>query len=224
MKRYFHEELEDVRSHLMLMGEKAIANVSLAMRAMAESDIGLAERVKEGDSKIDSIEKQIDVEVTRYISLRAPVARDLRLLFVAIKAAHDLERVGDEAVSIAKRTKKILASGRAMDDLGQLPRMCDLAIGMLRDALRCFIDEDADRAFPICSRDKAVDELNRENLQHYMDRMQRDSTLVQSCTELVFISKSIERIADHAQNIAEEVYYLLTANNLKEVLRGRSKE
>lgn len=221
MKRYFHEELESVRSHLMLMGEKAVANVHLAMRALLESDMGIAERVKEADEKIDSIEKQIDDEVARYISLRAPVARDLRLLFVAIKASHDLERVGDEATSIAKRTKKILAAGRTIDDLCKLPRMCDLAISMLQDALHCFIDEDADRAYPICKRDKEVDELNRENFQHYMERMQKDSSLVQPFTEMVFISKSMERIADHAQNIAEEVYYLLTANTLKEVIRNR---
>ncbi len=221
MKRYFHAELEAVRSHLMLMGEKAIANVNLAMRAMIESDIGIAERVKEADDRIDAIEKQIDDEVARYISLRAPVARDLRLLFVAIKASHDLERVGDEATSIAKRAKKILATGRSIDDLGKLPRMCELAISMLQDALHCFIDEDADRAYPICRRDKEVDELNRENFKRYLELMQNDPSLVQPYTEMVFISKSMERIADHAQNIAEEVYYLLTAKSLKEELRAK---
>ena len=221
MKRYFHEELEAVRSHLMLMGEKAIANVNLAMRAILDSDMALAEKVRESDERIDEIEKQIDDEVARYISLRAPVARDLRLLFVAIKASHDLERVGDEATSIAKRTKKILASGHSLENIGKLPRMCEVAVSMLQDALHCFIDEDADRAYPICSRDKEVDDLNRENFKSFMKLMQTDPNLVQPYTEMVFISKSMERIADHAQNIAEEVYYLLTANTLKEVLRSR---
>lgn len=221
MKRYFHKELEAVRSHLMLMGERAIENVNLAMKALLTSDMALTERVRDADSRIDEIEKQIDDEVARYISLRAPVARDLRLLFVAIKASHDLERVGDEATSIAKRTRKILASGGKIEDLGKLPRMCDLAVGMLHDALLCFIDEDSNRAFSICERDKEVDELNRDNLQHFIDRMKKDSSLVDACTETVFISKAMERIADHAQNIAEEVYYLLTAKSLKDVIRDQ---
>jgi len=108
MKRYFHEELEAVRSHLMLMGEKAADNVNLAMRALIECDLSVAEQVIDADDMVDDIEKQIDDEVARYVSLRAPVARDLRLLFVAVQASHDLERVGDEATSVANRTKKIL--------------------------------------------------------------------------------------------------------------------
>lgn len=215
MKRYFHEELEDVRSHLMLMGEKAIANVNLAMRAMLESDLAIAQEVRDADDRIDEIETQIDDEVARYIGLRAPVARDLRLLFVAIKASHDLERVGDEATSIAKRTQKILKSGRATDELGRLPRMCELAVGMLKDALHCFIDEDSGRAVAICDRDNEVDRLNRENFRFYIELMRKDPEYVPAGTEMVFISKSMERIADHAQNIAEEVYYLLTTRNLR---------
>ncbi|MDQ8198128.1 phosphate signaling complex protein PhoU [Pelagicoccus enzymogenes] len=218
MKRYFHEELEDVRSHLMLMGEKAIANVNLAMRAMLDSDLATAQKVRAADDRIDEIEKQIDDEVARYIGLRAPVARDLRLLFVAIKASHDLERVGDEATSIAKRTAKILKTGRSIDDLGRLPRMCELAVGMLKDALHCFIDEDSRRAIAISERDKEVDSLNRENFRYFLGLMKDNTALVDFATEMVFISKSMERIADHAQNIAEEVYYLLTTQSLKEVI------
>ncbi|MBD5778116.1 phosphate signaling complex protein PhoU [Pelagicoccus sp. NFK12] len=218
MKRYFHEELEDVRSHLMLMGEKAIANVNLAMRAMLDSDLATAQKVRAADDRIDEIEKQIDDEVARYIGLRAPVARDLRLLFVAIKASHDLERVGDEATSIAKRTAKILKTGRSIDDLGRLPRMCELAVGMLKDALHCFIDEDSSRAIAISERDKEVDSLNRENFRYFLGLMKDNTALVDFATEMVFISKSMERIADHAQNIAEEVYYLLTTQSLKEVI------
>ncbi len=221
MKRYFHEELEDVRSHLMLMGEKAIANVNLAMRAMLDSDLATAQKVRKADDRIDEIEKQIDDEVARYIGLRAPVARDLRLLFVAIKASHDLERVGDEATSIAKRTAKILKTGGSTDNLGRLPRMCELAVGMLKDALHCFIDEDSTRAIAISERDEEVDSLNRENFRYFLDMMKSDSNRVDYGTEMVFISKSMERIADHAQNIAEEVYYLLTTRSLKEVIADK---
>lgn len=218
MKRYFHEELEDVRSHLMLMGEKAIANVNLAMKAMIDSDLATAKKVRAADDRIDDIEKQIDDEVARYIGLRAPVARDLRLLFVTIKAANDLERVGDEATSISKRTAKILKSGKAFDDLGRLPRMCELAVGMLKDALHCFIDEDSGRAVAISERDEEVDALNRENFRYFVELMKNDHSAISYCTEMVFISKAMERIADHAQNIAEEVYFLLTTKSLKEAI------
>ncbi len=218
MKRYFHEELEDVRSHLMLMGEKAIANVNLAMRAMLDSDLAMTKQVRAADDRIDDIEKQIDDEVARYIGLRAPVARDLRLLFIAIKASHDLERVGDEATSIAKRTAKILKSGIPTENLGRLPRMCELAVGMLKDALHCFIDEDSTRAVAISERDSEVDALNRENFRYFIEMMKNDSSRVDYGTEMVFISKSMERIADHAQNIAEEVYFLLTTRSLKDVI------
>ncbi|MDG2255701.1 MAG: phosphate signaling complex protein PhoU [Opitutaceae bacterium] len=224
MKRYFHEELEDVRSHLMLMGEKAVESVKLAMQALLESDVALADQVMKSDDVIDDIEKQIDDEVVRYVSLRAPVARDLRLLFVAIKASHDLERVGDEASNIAGRTKKIIAQGLPIDAVARVPRMCELAINMLDDALRSFIQEEESLAYSIVGRDKEVDTINRENFKEFVELMKSDPANVAACTEMVFISKSFERIADHAKNIAEEVFYLLTTQSLKEVTRGESLE
>ncbi len=219
MNRYFHEELEAVRSNLMIMGERAIENVNLAMNALIEGNLELVEKARSADDVLDDIEALIDEEVARYINLRAPVARDLRLLFVAIKASHDLERVGDEATSIAKRSRAILLAGHETSDLAKVPRMCELALEMLRDALHCFIEEKADAAFSISARDKEVDDLNRANFKYFVERMTNDSTLVLPCTEMVFISKSFERIADHAQNIAEEAYYLLTAGSLKEAIR-----
>ncbi|MCH6257083.1 phosphate signaling complex protein PhoU [Puniceicoccaceae bacterium K14] len=220
MKRYFHEELENVRSHLMLMGEKAVENVNTTMRALLECDIDRAEQVIKGDDEIDELETLIDEEVARYVSLRSPVARDLRLLFVAIKVSHDLERVGDEATSICKRARKVFASsGGNVDSLANIPRMCEHAIGMLQDALFCFVEEEEERAYGIILRDKQVDTLNRENFAYYIEEMKASPDSLHACTEMIFISKSFERIADHAKNIAEQVYYLLTAESLKEALR-----
>lgn len=223
MKRYFHEELEDVRSNLMLMGEKSVEITNFAMKAMLEGDQVLAEKIIKSDDVINDIETQIDDEVARYISLRAPVARDLRLLFVAVKASHDLERVGDEASNIAKRTIKILKEGQMGSSLGQLPKMCELAVGMLKEALQSFIQEDENIAYSIIKRDKEVDSLNRENFNQFVELMKKDPSTVATCTEMVFISKSFERIADHAKNIAEEVYFLLTSQSLKEVIRAEKQ-
>jgi len=219
MKRYFHEELEAVRSNLMLMGEKSVEITHLAMKAMLEGDRLLAEKVIESDKVINEIETQIDDEVARYISLRAPVARDLRLLFVAVKASHDLERVGDEATSIANRTIKILEEGSKGPGFGRVPKMCELAVSMLKEALQSFIQEDENSAYSIIRRDKEVDALNRENFSEFVELMKREPSNVLACTEMVFISKSFERIADHAKNIAEEVYYLLTTQSLKQVIK-----
>jgi len=222
MKRYFHKELEAVRSHLMLMGEKSIDSVNLALRALHENDSLVCDRLISSDDEIDAIETQIDDEVARYVSLRAPVARDLRLLLVAVKASHDLERVGDEATSIANRVKMILAFGEPIDTFGHMSRMAAVAVGMLQDALLCFIQEEEERAFSIFERDREVDSLNRENFRDFTKMMKGDPERAEVYTELVFISKSFERIADHAKNISEEVYYLLTANSLKDVLRNRN--
>lgn len=223
MKRYFHEELESVRSNLMLMGERAVESAGLAMKALVEGDMDLAQKVIELDDVIDDIENQIDDEVSRYVSLRAPVARDLRLLFVAVKASHDLERVGDEATSIAKRTKKIMAQGKNFEGLGRVPSMCELAVDMLKEALLSFIQEDEEVAYNIIRKDKEVDALNHENFKDFVELMKDDPSNVGVCAEMVFISKSFERIADHAKNIAEEVYFLLTSQSLKQVIREEAR-
>ncbi len=207
----------------MLMGERAIENVNLVTRALIESDMALAQEVIDADDVIDDLETQIDDEVARYVNLRAPVARDLRLLFIAVKAGHDLERVGDETVSIAVRTLKILKGGQPIGDLAAIPRMCEHAVGMMQDALGCFIQEDEEEAYSICMRDRKVDQINRDNFAHYVGQMQIEPSNANALTELVFISKCFERIADHATNIAEQVYYLLTTKSLKKIIAEEAK-
>lgn len=215
MRRYFHSELENIKSRLVLMGERAIEAVDLAMRALIEQEMDFAEQALQLDDAIDDLEIEIDREAVRYITLRAPVASDLRLLTVAIKTSHDLERVGDEATSIAKRTLRIQKASAFKDFLG-IPRMHDRMLGMLRDALDCLVEEDAERALDICRRDREVDALNKQNHVDYAERMRSDPDNIGPMMELIFISKSIERVADHATNIAEEVLYLLSGQTAKE--------
>ena len=214
MKRYFHSELEDLRSQLVLLGEKAMDSVRLATRALMEGDISFVEQVLSMDDAIDDLEVEIDREAIRYISLRAPVASDLRLLTVGIKASHDLERVGDEATNIAKRTKRINAEGPTPDFL-ELPEMSLIALEMLRDALDSFVEEDPEKAIAICRRDKEVDEMDRRNFTRIADIMKINPHDINSLLELVFISRSFERVADHATNIAEEVVFLFSGQEKK---------
>jgi len=214
MKRFFHSELEQFRSNLLLMGERCIEIVRLSSRALFESNVEFAKAVMEKDDAIDELEVMIDAEAIRYISMRAPVARDLRLLTVGMKAAHDLERVGDEATSIARRVLK-LDAGMPVKDFLTLPAMISLTLEMLRDAIDSFIDGDAEMAIGIPLRDKEVDKLNRQNYEKLARQITLDTDRVNTYLDLMFISKSIERIADHASNISEEVVFLYRAEDIR---------
>ncbi len=214
MKRYFHHELEDLRKHLILMGERTIDSVRLAMQALLADDVSMAGQVIALDDEIDRLEVLIDAECVRYITLRQPVAHDVRLMTVAMKANHELERAGDEATSIAKRARRLAEFGK-VDDFFNIPRMGDLALEQLRDAMDSFIAEDADKAILVPRRDKEVDDLNRENYVRITDKISAHPETSHANIELIFISKSLERIADHATNIAEEVVYLLKGEDVR---------
>ncbi len=225
MHRYFHSELDALKSKLILMGERSIEAVGLAMDGLIESDMDTVERALALDDAIDKLELLIDHESVRYVTLRAPVSADVRLIVVAIKAGHDLERVGDEAHTIAKKTRSILTRDGRTRPLPMLREMRVLTLAMMSDALACFIDEDAVQAASIIARDKEVDELNRTIIKTLAEEIQSDPSLAATAIDLIFVSKSLERIADHAKNLAEEVIYLLTPGNTadknKRSTRGR---
>ncbi|MGA1204469.1 MAG: phosphate signaling complex protein PhoU [Opitutales bacterium] len=215
MRRFFHNELETMRSHLTLMGEKAIEATRLGFTSLIEKDVALAEQVIAGDDAIDDLEIEIDQEATRYLTLRAPVASDLRLITVAIKASHDLERVGDEAHTIAKRSRKLLVKGCGNYNLGELPQMADKVVNLFEKALECFIQEDAERAREVLAGDQEVDDLNAANIKFFIKQAKMDPNDINCFVDLIFISKSLERIADHATNLAEEVIFLTTAQETR---------
>ncbi len=207
MKRFFDAELENFRSHLLLMGQSAIDQTRLAMRALVEADIRLADKVIASDDELDKLEVQIDDEAIRYMTLRGPVASELRLIVVGMKASHDLERVGDEATSIARRSRKLAIEPR-LELYADLPRMTNIALEMLRDALDCFVQEDEQKALSVIRRDSEVDNINRLLYRRLTSFMIEKPDTISRALELMFISKSVERIADHAVNIAEEMVFL----------------
>ena len=214
MKRFFHSELEDFQNSLILMGQKAIEVTRKACKAILELDPQLAREVIKADDILDDLEITIDSEAIRYISLRAPVATDLRLLMIGTKVSHDLERVGDEACGISKRVIRI--SRVAAPNMDQeFPDMITLTIGMLNDAINCFLGGDADLAEEIIRRDRLVDELNY-NIYHNMTRqIMKDPQATVESLECMFIAKSLERIADHACNVAEEVVSLFRGEDIR---------
>ena len=210
MKRFFHKELEEIRSKIIHIGEKANDVGRLAVGSFIESDLEKAEAAMKMDDKIDALEIEIDRASVRYITLRGPVSSDVRLIFVAIKASHDLERAGDEAHSIAKHTRNILMRDGKVTKPVAIEEMSGLAFDMMHDAITSFIDEDLELAQGIIKRDKEVDKLNKQNFKELYKEMDGVNGEASTQVETILISKSIERIADHAKNLAEEVIYLLT--------------
>lgn len=207
MNRYFHKELEEIRSKLILIAEKANEAGRLAVEGFIESDLEKTQTAIQLDDEIDALEVEIDRASVRYITLRSPVSSDVRLIFVAIKASHDLERAGDEAHSIAKRARSILTREGKVPNPVAIEEMSRLAFAMMRDATTSFLDENLELARGIIERDKEVDRLNKENYKALSKEMKGEAS---TQIETILISKSIERIADHAKNLAEEVIYLLT--------------
>lgn len=214
MKRFFDTELETFRSHLMLMGETSIRQVRDALRALVDADVALADRVIAADDELDNLEMSIDDEAIRYMNLRAPVATELRLVIVGMKASHDLERVGDECTTIAKRAVR-LAGYPPLKPYVDIPRMANIAIEMLRDALDCFLNGDTDKALAVVRRDAEVDAINKQLYRELSSFMIENPATTTRALELMFISKSIERIADHACNIAEEMVFLAKAEDIR---------
>ena len=214
MRRFFDAELETFRSHLILMGETAVRQVRDALRALVEGDSSLARSVIVADDELDTLEVKIDNEAVRFMNLRAPIASDLRLVIVGMKAGHDLERVGDEASNIAKRAIKLSAEP-PLKPYVDIPRMTEITMEMLRDALDCLLQGDEAKALAVCKRDVEVDNLNRQVYRELTSFMVENPETISRAIELMFISKSIERIADHATNIAEETIFLFRGKDVR---------
>lgn len=214
MKRFFDTELETFRSHLMLMGELSIRQVRDSLKALIESDSALAQRVIDADDEIDRLEMEIDDEAIRYMNLRSPIATELRLVIVGMKASHDLERVGDECTTIAKRAIRLAAESQ-LKPYVDIPRMAEISIEMLRDALDCFLHGDTEKALAVVRRDAEVDSINKQLYRELSSYMIENPSTTTRALELMFISKSLERVADHACNIAEEMVFLAKAQDIR---------
>ncbi len=162
------------------------------------------------DDTINQLGVEIDQASVRYITLRSPVSIDVRFILVAIKASHDLERAGDEAEKIALQTRKILTKDGVFGETAAIAEMSKITGSMMKDAITALIEEDIELAREVIARDKKVNKLNKENFKFLSVSPESDKSENSTHFQKIFISKSIERIADHAKNLAEEVIYLLT--------------
>jgi phosphate transport system protein len=213
------EELAHLKELLITMAGHAEDAVNRYIRALVERDSGTASRAKEEDRVIDQLEVEID-ELAIELLAKAPLAGDLRLITVAMKISHDLERVGDEATTIARRTVE-LNEEPPLKPYVDIPHMARLALEMLREALDAFVNRDPGRARAVIPRDKEVDGLNKQLHRELASYMVEKPSTITRCLNLMVISKALERIADHATNIAEEVVFLYEGQDIRHMPGAR---
>jgi phosphate transport system protein len=213
MITHHDQELEDLKQVLLTMAAHSRDAVTHAIKALTDRDEELARRVIADDNIVDQLEIKVD-EMAVNLLAKAPLASDLRLITIAMKASHDLERVCDEATTISRRAIE-LNSEPQLKPYVDIPKMAQLGLQMLDDAIGAFVHRDPDKARSVIARDKEVDLLNKQlhrELASYM--IERPSTITRALN-LMVISKSLERIADHATNIGEEVVYLYEGRDIR---------
>jgi phosphate transport system protein len=213
MERHFDQDLEELKQKLLTMASHAESSVNRAIEALVMRNLDLALQVKQDDEVIDRFEVEVD-EMAITLLAKAPLASDLRLVTVAMKISQNLERVGDEASKIAKRARDLSKEPPLKINV-DLPRMATLALTMLKAALDSFVNRDSTAARALIPRDKEVDALNKQINRDLTQRMVDDKESIPRCLNLMIACRSLERIADHAKNVAEEVVYLCEAQDIR---------
>ncbi|MGH7790500.1 MAG: phosphate signaling complex protein PhoU [Candidatus Binatia bacterium] len=219
--RHYEEELQELRHMLLEMGGFVEKQIADAMRALVDRDDDSARLVIERDKTVNRMDVQIDDICLRLLALHQPAARDLRLITTSLKITTDLERAGDMAENICERVIE-LSREPQLKPLIDLPRMGAIAQGMLRQALDAFVREDADMALAVCHQDDAVDQLTDQVLRELLTFMMEDPHTISRALRLIFISKYLERLADHATNIAEMVIFMVKGKSIRHMDRPPS--
>ena len=222
MERHFHHELEALRDRLSEMAGRAETALVKSMEALKTRNPKLAEEVRAEDLAIDRIELQIESQSLNFLGLQQPVARDLRFLVAAIRISNDLERIGDHAVNIAQSATRLSALPQSKP-LEDIPTMADLTITMLRDSVTAWLNGDADTAKRICVRDVEIDGLKAKIFAKLSGGMTQSPESVPRGLELLLVSRNLERVADLATNIAEDVVFLVEGKSIKHHAEDRGE-
>lgn len=212
----YDEELQRLNKMIVEMGGMAESQLAAAIDAVMKRDSDLAAEVIEGDVKVDQLERELDTLAVRLLALRQPMARDLREIVVALKIGSDLERICDYAANVAKRSIA-LSQSPPLQPVFALPRMGRLALVLVKDVIDAFIERDADKALEVWNRDEELDEMYASLFREFLTYMMEDPRIIGACTHLLFMAKNIERIGDHATNVAENVWYLVHGMPLEQV-------
>jgi phosphate transport system protein len=212
--RHFHDELSELKVKLLTMSGEAEDALGASVQALLERDRDKAAAVITGDTEIDALEIEIEELVIKLLATQQPMARDLRLLTAAMKISNDLERVGDHAVNIAQSAERLSAT-RPIAPEPELVEMARQARTMLADALEAFVRGDAQAARAICRRDDSVDALHHSVFRILLTHMMEDPHIIGAGMDLFLVSRNLERVADLATNIAEDVVFLVEGKTIK---------
>ena len=205
----FNEELSQLDNLLAEMGGLCEAQLSKAMEAMVKRDVDLASAVIEGDRRIDDLEKQVDSLAINLIALRQPMAADLRMIIASLKVANNLERVGDYAKNIGKRTIALSKSPVISNTANSIQRMSTMVEGMIKNALDALINRDSQRAKDVRISDQEVDQMQSSLFKELLTFMAEDPESISTCTHLLFVAKNLERVGDHMTSVAEQIVFIV---------------
>ncbi|MEO6225379.1 MAG: phosphate signaling complex protein PhoU [Sphingomicrobium sp.] len=209
----FDQEIERLRALISQMGGLAEHSIEEAMRCLAERDLDGAAQVVLDDKKLDSLEMETERRAVQLIALRAPMAADLRDVVAALKISGVVERIGDYAKNIAKRVPVLENVGK-IEALALFPEMARIATGMVHDVLDAFVARDAEAAVRVCERDQKVDDFYDSIFRTLLTHMMENPHSIGQSAHLLFVAKNLERVGDHATNIAEMVYYAATGDHM----------
>ncbi|MFN3751121.1 MAG: phosphate signaling complex protein PhoU [Thiobacillus sp.] len=214
--KQFDAELEAVRANVLKMGGLVEEQIVNAVEALITGNVDLADRVDAADHNVNALEVAIDEDCTQIIARRQPTASDLRMVMMVVKTITDLERIGDEAAKIARMAKLIHNAERiSLPRFNEVKYMADLVLDMLRKALDGFARLDATKAVDIARQDQSVDEEFRLNLRHLITYMMEDPRTISVFIDILFVTKAIERMGDHAKNMSEYVVYMVKGKDVR---------
>jgi len=218
----YDQELHRLDNIVAEMGGLAESQLASALDAVMKRDPDLAAEVIEGDTRVDELEREIEALVVRLLALRQPMARDLRQIVAALKISTDLERIGDYAANVAKRSIA-LDQMTPVKPVYALPRMGRVGVQMIRDVLDAYVQRDSDKAIAVWFKDEELDEMYTSLFRELLTYMIEDPRNITAGTHLLFMAKNLERIGDHATNIAETLYFLVHGTPLTQVRPKRDQ-
>ena len=222
MQRHFEEELRHLKEILLRMSSLVEEAISTAVKALVDRNGALAKQVVDRDHEIDMLEVEIDDVCLHLLALHQPQARDLRFITYSMKINNDLERMGDLSVNIAQEALDLLnvPIGKTLADV---PRMAALAQAMLKDSINAFVTNDVQLAKNVCLRDDEVDGINHKVFRDMLANMAQDGKNATRAVDMILVTRHLERIADHATNIAEDVIYIVEGKVIKHHLTDQSE-
>ena len=220
-RHHFETDLQALKNRLLNMGALVEERVHGAIQALMERNLGAAEEIARGDQDVNELQIEIDERCLRLFALQQPMASDLRLITAAMKINADLERIGDQAVNIAENVIKLLPHPPLKPQI-EVPRMAELAQGMTHDCLDAFVRKDVALARSVLKRDDQVDALKDQVFRVLLTYMMADPGTIERALSLILVSRNLERIADHATNIAEDVIFVVEAKDVRHHHEERS--